>query len=100
MFNYLLKYIIAFAPYGVFGLMAWVSASYGIDVLLSLGKVILGVYVGCIIHVLLTMGGTLTFIAKLNPLKFYKGIISAQSVAFTTTSSSGTGAGLIMIFYM
>jgi len=82
--------VISFAPYGVFGLMAWVSASYGMDVLFSLGKVILGVYLGCIIHVLLTMGGTITFIAKLNPIHFFKGIISAQTVAFTTTSSSGT----------
>jgi Na+/H+-dicarboxylate symporter len=82
--------VISFAPFGVFGLMAWVSASYGIDVLFSLGKVILGVYIGAIIHVLLTMGGTLAFVAKLNPLKFFKGIITAQTVAFTTTSSSGT----------
>ena len=82
--------VIAFAPYGVFGLMAWVSASYGLDVLLGLGKVILCVYLASIVHVLLTMGGTLKFIAGLNPIKFFKGIIPAQSVAFTTTSSSGT----------
>lgn len=82
--------VISFAPFGVFGLMAWVSASYGMDVLLGLGKVILCVYLACIVHVLFTMGGTLKFLAGLNPVKFFKGIISAQSVAFTTTSSSGT----------
>jgi Na+/H+-dicarboxylate symporter len=82
--------VISFAPFGVFGLMAWVSASYGLDVLFSLGKVILGVYVGAVIHMVLTMGGSLLFFAKLNPLTFFKGILSAQSVAFTTTSSSGT----------
>ncbi|WP_458699725.1 dicarboxylate/amino acid:cation symporter [Sulfurospirillum sp. 1307] len=82
--------VISFAPFGVFGLMAWVSASYGIDVLYSLGKVILGVYLGCIIHALFTMGFTLSVIAKLSPIKFFKGILAAQSVAFTTTSSSGT----------
>jgi len=42
------------------------------------------------LHILITMGGGLTLFAKLNPLKFFKGIISAQTVAFTTTSSSGT----------
>ncbi|WP_428023031.1 dicarboxylate/amino acid:cation symporter [Arcobacter sp.] len=82
--------VIKFAPIGVFGLMAWVSASYGMDVLLSLGKVILCVYLGCILHVLITMGGGIAFFAKLNPKNFFKGIIGAQSVAFTTTSSSGT----------
>jgi len=82
--------IISYAPIGVFGLMAWVSASYGIDLLLSLGKVIVVVYLACIVHAVVTLGGTIAFVAKLNPIKFFKGIISAQTVAFTTTSSSGT----------
>ncbi len=82
--------VIAFAPYGVFGLMAWVSASYGVDVLLSLAKVIFCVYLACIIHVVFILGGGIAGLARLSPLKFFKGIISAQSVAFTTTSSSGT----------
>ena len=82
--------VISFAPYGVFGLMAWVSASYGIDVLYSLGKVILCVYAASILHVLFTMGGGLSLFAKCNPFHFFKGIFSAQTVAFTTTSSSGT----------
>jgi len=82
--------VIKFAPIGVFALMAWVSASYGMDVLLSLGKVILCVYLGCILHVLFTMGGSIALFAKLNPKNFFKGIVSAQTIAFTTTSSSAT----------
>jgi Na+/H+-dicarboxylate symporter len=35
--------VISFAPYGVFALMAWVAGTYGLDVLLPLGKVILAV---------------------------------------------------------
>jgi len=82
--------VISFAPIGVFGLMAWVSATYGIDVLVSLAKVIACVYIACIVHMAFTMGIGISLIAKLNPIKFFKGIISAQTVAFTTTSSSGT----------
>jgi len=82
--------VMAFAPFGVFALMAWVSSSYGADVLLSLGKVIFGVYLAAIIHILITMAGGISFIGKLNPIKFFKGIITAQTVAFTSTSSSGT----------
>ena len=82
--------VISFAPIGVFGLMAWVSASYGVDVLLSLAKVIACVYIASIIHMALTMGGGIALFAKLNPITFFKGILSAQTVAFTTTSSSGT----------
>ena len=82
--------VISFAPIGVFGLMAWVSASYGVDVLMSLAKVIACVYIACIVHMAFTMGGAISVFARLNPLKFFKGVASAQTVAFTTTSSSGT----------
>jgi Na+/H+-dicarboxylate symporter len=82
--------IMSFAPFGVYALMAWVSASYGMDVLLSLGKVILGVYLAALIHIAFTIGGGISLIAKLNPIRFFKGIIAAQTVAFTSTSSSGT----------
>ena len=82
--------VISFAPYGVFGLMAWVAGKFGLAALLPLGKIILGVYLGCLIHAVFTLGGTIAFVARLNPIRFFKGIVSAQAVAFTTTSSSGT----------
>jgi Na+/H+-dicarboxylate symporter len=82
--------VMGFAPFGVFALMAWVSASYGMDVLLSLGKVIFAVYLASVIHLLFTIGGAISIFAKLNPIRFFKGIVAAQTVAFTTTSSSGT----------
>ncbi len=82
--------VMQMAPYGVFALMAWVSGKYGLSVLLPLIRVILGVYIGCIIHAILTLGGAITLLARLNPIQFFKGIVDAQVVAFTTTSSSGT----------
>jgi len=82
--------VMKFAPYGVFALMAWVSGKYGLDVLLPLIKVIALVYLGCVLHVLFLGGGLVTLVGKLSPKKFYKGIIEAQIIAFTTTSSSGT----------
>jgi Na+/H+-dicarboxylate symporter len=78
------------APYGVFALMAWVAGEYGLSVLLPLLRVILGVYLGCLIHSLLTYGGAIAFLGRLNPIQFFKGMLDAQAVAFTTTSSSGT----------
>ncbi len=82
--------IIAFAPYGVFGLMAWVAGTYGLDVMLPLGKIIGGVYLGAVLHAVVILGGAILIFAKLSPMRFFKGITSAQAVAFTTTSSSGT----------
>jgi Na+/H+-dicarboxylate symporter len=82
--------VMELAPYGVFGLMSFVASKYGLSVLLPLGKVVIGVYLGCIIHALLTLGGAVTFIGRLNPIRFFKGIIDALAVAYSTASSSGT----------
>jgi Na+/H+-dicarboxylate symporter len=82
--------VMELAPYGVFALMASVSAQYGLDILIPLIKVLFGVYLGCIIHAVVTLGGSIAFIARLNPLPFFQGIVDALAVAYTTASSSGT----------
>lgn len=82
--------VMELAPYGVFGLMAWVTGAYGIDVLKPLLLVVVGLYLGSIIHVVFTMGGAIFLIGRLNPIQFFKDITEVQAVAFTTTSSSGT----------
>ena len=82
--------VMELAPYGVFSLMAFVSSKYGLIVLLPLMKVLVGVYVGCLLHAFITIGGSVTFLARLNPLRFFKGIVDALAVAYSTASSSGT----------
>ena len=82
--------VMELAPYGVFALMAFISQKYGLAVLLPLLKVLFGVYLGCIIHALFTLSGSVYFFAKLNPLTFLKGIIDALAIAYSTASSSGT----------
>ncbi|MEM7445184.1 MAG: dicarboxylate/amino acid:cation symporter [Pseudomonadota bacterium] len=82
--------VISFAPYGVFALMAWVGGTYGLSVLLPLGTVIIAVYISCVVQAVLVYGGAVKFAAGLNPVKFFKGVIEPQIVAFTTTSSAGT----------
>ncbi|WP_104399583.1 dicarboxylate/amino acid:cation symporter [Vibrio penaeicida] len=82
--------VMKLAPFGIFGLMAWVAGKYGLDVLLPLGKVILAVYIGCIIHVVVFYSGLITVVGRLSPIQYLKGIVNPATVAFTTTSSSGT----------
>lgn len=86
----LTEIVISFAPYGVFALIAWVAGTYGLDVLLPLGKVILALYLGCLIHAVVVYGGLVSLVAKLNPVRFFQGVVEPQMVAFTSTSSSGT----------
>lgn len=82
--------VISFAPYGVFALIATTAGKYGLEMLLPLGKVILGVYAGCILHAVLTLGGGIALLTRLNPIQFFKGIFEAQLVAFSTTTAAGT----------
>ncbi|WP_025819268.1 dicarboxylate/amino acid:cation symporter [Shewanella marina] len=82
--------VMKLAPYGVFGLMAWVAGEYGVEMLLPLIKVILAVYLGCFLHIVGFYSLILSVFGKLNPLQFFKGISNAMAVAFTTSSSAGT----------
>ena len=82
--------VMKFAPIGVFGLIAPVVGKYGLSVLLPLLKVILVVYIGCILHALLTYGISVKAFANMSPLKFFKGIAPASLVSFSTSSSAGT----------
>jgi uncharacterized protein len=82
--------IIELTPYGVYGLMVPVAAKYGVASLLPLGKFILAMYIGFLIHIALVHGSLIALIAKVNPIKFFKKISEAVVVAFTTRSSYGT----------
>ncbi|XAW87477.1 dicarboxylate/amino acid:cation symporter [Vibrio sp. CDRSL-10 TSBA] len=86
----LTELVMKLAPYGIFGLMAWVAGTYGLDVLLPLIKVIGAVYLGALIHVLVFYSGVLSLLGRLNPIKYLRAITNPAAVAFTTSSSSGT----------
>ncbi|MDM8535013.1 dicarboxylate/amino acid:cation symporter [Clostridiaceae bacterium HSG29] len=83
-------FIMEVAPYGVFALIVPVVSQYGLDVLKPLSMVILAVYIGCILHAIITYSTAVKIFAKISPLKFFKGIAPAAVTAFSTTSSSGT----------
>ena len=78
------------APIGVFALIAGVVASHGIEVLLPLASVIGVIYLASITHMLLVYGGLVSLLARLSPLRFFKGVAPALAVAFSTSSSAGT----------
>ncbi len=82
--------VMRFAPFGVFALTAGVVGSHGAEVLLPLAGVIGVIYLASIVHVLVVYGGLLALLARLSPLRFFRGITPALAVAFSTSSSSGT----------
>jgi len=84
------KFVIRLTPYGVFALIASMTARYGWETIQELGSVILTSYVAMIIHFVLIFGGLVLLVAKVNPIKFFKKIYPTIAVAFTTRSSYAT----------
>jgi len=82
--------VMAYAPIGVFGLMAAVAATHGFSILKQYGGLSLSLLAGVIIQSVFIYGGGIKLFIKENPLIFFKKIFNAQSVAFTTSSSSAT----------
>lgn len=84
------RIILKFIPYGVFALITTAAAENGIDTIKSLIFVVLAVYIACILQIVLVHSSLVAFVARKNPLKFFKDIAPAQVVAFTSQSSYGT----------
>ena len=80
------------SPYGVFALMSGIVVDFGgsIDVFLLLGKYCLTVFIGLMIMVLFVYPLILKIFTRLKYKNFFKGIIPAQMLAFSTSSSAAT----------
>ena len=82
--------VMGFAPYGVFALIATTGGTHGLSVLVPFAKLIFAVYLGVIIHAVVIYSGMTSIIAKMSPVKFFKGFSEASLLAFSTCSSSAT----------
>lgn len=82
--------IIRLAPIGVLFLIAYVTATQGIEVIQALGWYFLSVSSALAIHAVVTMPLILWFIAKRNPLEFARALSPALLTAFSSASSNAT----------
>ncbi|MFV0339870.1 MAG: dicarboxylate/amino acid:cation symporter [Parachlamydiaceae bacterium] len=82
--------VMEFSPIGVFAIMAWVSGSFGLSILLPLAKFLMLYYVACFFHMGTVFCGILKYLARVKPLPFFKGMSDAIMMAFSTCSSSAT----------
>jgi Na+/H+-dicarboxylate symporter len=85
----IVRWVLQYAPIGVFALLAEVFATQGAAAAGPLGIVVLAVYLALIFHIVVVYGGLLK-INKLSFLTFLKGAREAILTAFVTRSSSGT----------
>lgn len=82
--------IIKFSPIGVFCLITPVVAENGAGILGNLAAVLLVAYIGYILHMILVYSISVKVFAKLSPLQFFKGMVPAIIMAFSSASSVGT----------
>ena len=78
------------APFGVFGINARIMATSGPDAFKTLGFYFLVVLMGLAVHAFISLPLLLRLVARINPLKHYKGMPSALLTAFSTSSSMVT----------
>ncbi|MBA2636132.1 MAG: dicarboxylate/amino acid:cation symporter, partial [Sphingomonas sp.] len=77
-------------PFGVFALIANAVAANGAAVFVNVGWLALAVVLGSLFQILVVHTLLLRFVARLPVLTFFRGIVDALVVAFSTASSSAT----------
>ena len=82
--------IIKLSPIGVACLICPVIAANGPSVLGKLAMVLLVAYIGYIVHAALVYSTTVATLGKVTPLQFFKGMLPAIMMAFSSASSVGT----------
>jgi len=85
-----IDWVMRLAPYAVFALIAAVVANFGTDLLMSLLVYSLVVVAGLFIHLAITYGLAVRFLAGLPFPTFLRRISRAPLVAFSTSSSNAT----------
>lgn len=86
----ILAYIMALAPIGVFCMLTPVVATNGPDVLGSYAALIGTDYLCFILHAIIVYATCVYLLARMSPLKFFKGMGPAMLFAYSSDSSVAT----------
>ena len=85
-----MEMILRLSPVGVFCLLCPVVAENGPAVLGSLAKVLLVAYLCFAVHAVAVYSMTVKVLGRVSPLEFFKGMMPAMMLAFSSASSVGT----------
>jgi proton glutamate symport protein len=83
-------WVMKFAPYGVFGLVAAVVAKTGFSAAGPLVTFSLSVVAALAVHTFITLPAFVRFIGRVSPLRLFQAVAPALLTAFSTASSSAT----------
>jgi Na+/H+-dicarboxylate symporter len=84
------QFVMELAPFGVFALIAWVMGTSGPSAFVSVLRLSCCVLLGAAIQTFIVHGAVLRLIARVPVLPFYRDIVDAVAVAFSTSSSAAT----------
>ncbi len=85
-----LSLILQLSPIGVFCLITPVVAVNGPQILGSLAMVLLAAYLAYFLHMILVYSLAVKSLAGISPLAFFRGMMPAMVMAFSSSSSMGT----------
>ncbi|MEG3125319.1 dicarboxylate/amino acid:cation symporter [Sphingomonas sp. GB1N7] len=85
----IVRIVMEATPFGVLALIAGAVASNGMAVFVNVGWLALCVVLASLVQ-MLVHAGLIAFVARLPVARFFRGIVDALAVAFSTASSSAT----------
>ncbi|MFD9885125.1 dicarboxylate/amino acid:cation symporter [Streptomyces alboflavus] len=85
-----LWWVIKLSPIGTIGLIGFAIADYGWNLISKYATFTADIYIGCALVLFGVYPLLLAFVAKVNPLQFFKGAWPAIQLAFVSRSSVGT----------
>lgn len=89
-FMYIIGMVMKLAPIGVFCLMASAIGSYGLSLISNIAKLLGTFYAGCILHILAIYLIPVWFVARINPLSFFKKTSASWMTSMSTCSATAT----------
>ncbi|WP_428631114.1 dicarboxylate/amino acid:cation symporter [Sphingopyxis sp.] len=87
---HLVRIVMEVTPFGVLALIAKAVADNGVAVFTNIGWLAVAVAAGVILQILLVHLPLIAFVARQPVIRFYRTIVDALAVAFSTASSAAT----------
>jgi Na+/H+-dicarboxylate symporter len=85
----MINIVVELSPYAAFALTAWVVGTQGLDIMYSLGKLVVAIIVAFILQYMI-FGLFILVFCRLSPIPFYRKSIEYQMIAISTGSSKAS----------
>ena len=92
----MIRKIMYIAPFGVFGYIASMVGTQGLEIVEVLAKLIFAILAASIVQYIV-FGILILLFVRVSPIPFYKKLAGVQMMAFSTSSSKATLANLIQV---